>query len=523
MSTAPRPHTSPSTISPPNGSRCQPSGVHRHDVGVAHQQQRRRVRDRCPRCARRGSRGPGCGVVALEVEAGVAEVLREHVGAARLEPRLGRAVVHALVADEVREEVGDSRRDDGVVGRRSCGAASGSHAVDEHAVLVPPLGRRPRSPGARGGRTSRSRPSCPSAASGTPRATARRTVAGPSASRRVAQLLHALGVMFLDRLDAARARRRTGGRARAGRASRRRAAATRSSVARYDFNESALRTPETCGVIDGSTWSPVSSVPVSGSHTQRWSTVWPGVCTTNQSRPGEPHPFAVVHAVGRLGRREQHPHRVDHHLALAAAGPGWSCPTASSRPTGSTSPRSRRCRRARRRRRRRSSGSRRARRRRTARPRRLRARAAALRLRSAPGAALGPFTVHVENAWCVMSFASASRAMRPAPPKWSGCECVTTTVWTSLMLVAGGLEPGFNAFHDCGPGRPGSTTAMPVVVDEAVHVHVTEAGHPDRQLHAQHAGRDLGDLLRRWLLLLARRRVAREPSVSVGHGRRRYW
>ena len=45
---------------------------------------------------------------------------------------------------------------------------------------------------------------------------------------------------------------------------------------------------------------------------------------------------------------------------------------------------------------------------------------------------LGPFTVHVEKAWCVISSAPVSRAMRPAPPKWSGCECVTTTVCTSF-------------------------------------------------------------------------------------------
>ena len=44
MSTAPRPHTSPSTISPPNGSRVQPAGLTGHDVGVAEQQQRRRRR-----------------------------------------------------------------------------------------------------------------------------------------------------------------------------------------------------------------------------------------------------------------------------------------------------------------------------------------------------------------------------------------------------------------------------------------------------------------------------------------------
>ena len=38
----------------------------------------------------------------------------------------------------------------------------------------------------------------------------------------------------------------------------------------------------------------------------------------------------------------------------------------------------------------------------------------------------------VVNALCVMSSAFASFLIRPAPPKWSGCEWVTTTVWMSF-------------------------------------------------------------------------------------------
>ena len=63
--------------------------------------------------------------VALEVEAGVAEVLREHVGAAGLEARLGRAVVDARVADELHEQIARLVRDLGV-GRRHTGSADGS-------------------------------------------------------------------------------------------------------------------------------------------------------------------------------------------------------------------------------------------------------------------------------------------------------------------------------------------------------------------------------------------------------------
>ncbi len=39
------------------GIAAPPVGVHRHDVGVPHQQQRRRRSDRCPRCGRRGCCG----------------------------------------------------------------------------------------------------------------------------------------------------------------------------------------------------------------------------------------------------------------------------------------------------------------------------------------------------------------------------------------------------------------------------------------------------------------------------------
>ena len=78
--------------------------VDRHDIGMAHQQQRRRVRvaalDARDEVLAAGLRGK-----ALELETGVAEVLREHVRAAALEARLGRSVVDARVADQVREKV----------------------------------------------------------------------------------------------------------------------------------------------------------------------------------------------------------------------------------------------------------------------------------------------------------------------------------------------------------------------------------------------------------------------------------
>ena len=247
-----------------------------------------------------------------------------------------------------------------------------------------------------------------------------------------------------------------------------------------------------------------------------WSTVWPGVCTANQSRPPMPDAVAVVHALGRLGRREQHPHGADHH------------PAPERRALIRRAPRRDRAPRARRRlgllgvvvhdigsslivgs----SSGS-------TSSACASAAASISARFASPSVSArcgLGPFTVHVENAWCVISSAPVSRAMRPAPPKWSGCECVTTTVCTSLSAVAGRLQPLLQRLPRLRTGQSRVDHGEPAVVDEAVHVHVTETRHPDRQLHAQHAGRDLGDLFRRRLLLLPRR--ARRLRLRIGHDR----
>ena len=69
MSMAPRPHTSPSTSSPPNGSRVPAGRRDRHDVGVAHEAQRRRVGVAALDAG--DERAPaGRRLVALDVEAG---------------------------------------------------------------------------------------------------------------------------------------------------------------------------------------------------------------------------------------------------------------------------------------------------------------------------------------------------------------------------------------------------------------------------------------------------------------------
>ena len=84
MSMAPRPQTSPSISSPPNGSCVQRSGVDRHDVGVAHEQaQRRRVGVGALDAGHELGSRPGAGFVALDVEAGSLEVACRSASALR--------------------------------------------------------------------------------------------------------------------------------------------------------------------------------------------------------------------------------------------------------------------------------------------------------------------------------------------------------------------------------------------------------------------------------------------------------
>ena len=107
MSTAPRPHTSPSMSSPPNGSCRQPSGFTgttsvwpmSSSVGASGS----RALD-----ARDEARAPGRGLVALDVEPGAFEVgLRAGPTLRTSCPDVVGAVVHARVADEVLQEIGD--------------------------------------------------------------------------------------------------------------------------------------------------------------------------------------------------------------------------------------------------------------------------------------------------------------------------------------------------------------------------------------------------------------------------------
>ena len=73
--------------SPPNGSCVQPVGVDRHDVGVAHQAQRRRRRDRVPSMRATNEARPGVGSHRSIVDARPLDVGLQHVGVARLVTR----------------------------------------------------------------------------------------------------------------------------------------------------------------------------------------------------------------------------------------------------------------------------------------------------------------------------------------------------------------------------------------------------------------------------------------------------
>ena len=90
----------------------------------------------------------------------------------------------------------------------------------------------------------------------------------------------------------------------------------------------------------------------------------------------------------------------------------------------------------------------------------------------------------------------ASVASRPAQPKWSGCEWVTMHGVDVVDLEAGVLEA---LLHGLPRGRAGHADVddgEAAIVEEAVHVHVAQARHRDRQLHPDDAVAQVGDRLR---------------------------
>ena len=105
MSTAPRPHTKPSTTSAPNGSRLHPSGF-TGTTSVWPISMSDGASGSVPSMRRHQALAPRLRLEDLVV-ARAREVPGEQVDAAGLLTRRDGAVVHALVADEQLQQVGD--------------------------------------------------------------------------------------------------------------------------------------------------------------------------------------------------------------------------------------------------------------------------------------------------------------------------------------------------------------------------------------------------------------------------------
>ena len=105
--------------------------------------------------------------------------------------------------------------------------------------------------------------------------------------------------------------------------------------------------------------------------------------------------------------------------------------------------------------------------------------------------------------------APVSWRTQPAPPKWSGWLWVTMTVCTRRSGMPALASRRSSSCERRPPGQAGVDDGDAALVLEHVAVDVAEAGHVDRQLAAQHARGDLGDLGGRPLLLLA--------AGAIGH------
>ena len=125
-------------------------GVHRHDVGVAHEHERRRVGVGALELHHQAL-APRLRLVDLVIPR-AGEVAGEQVDAAGLLPGRHRAVVDAPVADQLPQEVGD-------LGRGIVGSAHADHARPRRAARAPSSANASSIPPAT---TSRSRPASPS-------------------------------------------------------------------------------------------------------------------------------------------------------------------------------------------------------------------------------------------------------------------------------------------------------------------------------------------------------------------------
>ncbi len=106
MSSAPRPHTSPFTSSPPNGIARPVLEGHGHDVGVAHQAEGGGCRiGSLDAGDEAGAARRPVGLVHLDVETAALQVGAQHVARPHFLAGAHRAVVHALVSDQLLQQL----------------------------------------------------------------------------------------------------------------------------------------------------------------------------------------------------------------------------------------------------------------------------------------------------------------------------------------------------------------------------------------------------------------------------------
>ena len=247
------------------------------------------------------------------------------------------------------------------------------------------------------------------------------------------------------------------------------------------------------GVIVGSTWSPARNTPSSGSWRQKWSSVWPGVCTTNQSRPASrsTSPPDTGSEIGGTKERPPSQRATRQRMRILNDGRGGS-PPQGVRPwrqgsRGRVGRRAPAC----------SGGA-------------SAALGVALRREVVDGD-LGLLVGGLGDAEAEAAVRDHARAglLREAR---RAAEVVGMRVGDDhgvdvAHAQPGPREAGLERAPGRGPRQPRIHHRGAALVEERVAVHVAEARHADRQLHAEHRGRDLGHLLaRRLLLLLARPR-----------------
>ena len=231
-------------------------------------------------------------------------------------------------------------------------------------------------------------------------------------------------------------------------------AATRCSAATNSASGSSSPVmPEMWGVMVGSTWSPDRNVPSAGSRRQMWSPVWPGVCTTCHSRP--PRRSTSRSSTRTVGSRRNRPcldRSSQARIASSSPGPGLNPSSPHGVGRGGTSgigPSPKR----------------------TSARRSLRGRSS-----SPPGSSGSVATVSSvrssangsgdgsngvwKRRWATTS-QRCSTLSRPAPPKWSGWEWVTSTVWMCSGAMSIERRRSMRTWWVHGSGMPGSTRATP--------------------------------------------------------------